>query len=468
MVEGLASNAIESMTPAQEKPFVAQALALMAAQAKVQSEVPTPQGQSSQPLDLPECVTGDTLLKRRKKKKRHGGVYPDDQSDVWEDVPIVDITPGDEILSLNEITGQFQPARVNKLLKKGIQTVFKVKTIRGKSIRTTAEHPYLVRIPTSILTGGVFEIDQSNRIEQLNKDSYVSLTRGDFQFVVKISRYTKRFLYEKSQTNKSTKTFAPLLFARAVVALLRHQRLIPDRLVIDIEYPGYEDSIVEIIRRYHRRIDYDFRSIGKSSPAHIAAYGFGSKRHGQKKSTVIPFEGTIALLHPESTGIRNAHGQVPLLYHSDDALSTKPMWQKVSLLKIGWEVATVDGWEQIISIEKLGQEKVYDIEVESTHNFVGNGIVAHNTMIARSLAASLESAATVKKAFIRHPELFIDKAREIIKSAQTEIQDEINVAQALAHRVSDELADIINTDNARDMTNVVGQISGNGIRSLLR
>ena len=37
---------------------------------------------------------------------------------------------------------------------------------------------------------------------------------------------------------------------------------------------------------------------------------------------------------------------------------------------------------KITSIEYAGEEQVYDIEVEGTHNFVANGIVAHNTYIS--------------------------------------------------------------------------------------
>jgi hypothetical protein len=36
-------------------------------------------------------------------------------------------------------------------------------------------------------------------------------------------------------------------------------------------------------------------------------------------------------------------------------------------------------WDRIVSIEYCGYEHVYDIEVEGTHNFIGNGIFAHNT-----------------------------------------------------------------------------------------
>jgi len=73
-------------------------------------------------------------------------------------------------------------------------------------------------------------------------------------------------------------------------------------------------------------------------------------------------------------------------------------WHKVSNLAVGMEIAVpkdeprspgadFDGsiespsifWDEIVSITPVGREHVYDIEVEGTHNFVGNDIFAHNT-----------------------------------------------------------------------------------------
>jgi hypothetical protein len=48
-------------------------------------------------------------------------------------------------------------------------------------------------------------------------------------------------------------------------------------------------------------------------------------------------------------------------------------------------------WDKIVSIEPLGAEHVYDIEVEGTHNFVANGIIAHNTYVG------VESASPISK-----------------------------------------------------------------------
>ena len=70
-------------------------------------------------------------------------------------------------------------------------------------------------------------------------------------------------------------------------------------------------------------------------------------------------------------------------------------WRKVRHLAPGMEIATHSGrvqhegqsrhgdvqWDDIVSITPVGREEVFDVEVEGTHNFVGNGIYAHNTAL---------------------------------------------------------------------------------------
>jgi len=80
--------------------------------------------------------------------------------------------------------------------------------------------------------------------------------------------------------------------------------LIVFSIILPIEYPAYEEKIIEIIRLFSKEIDINFNKIGKKSQAHLLAYSFGSKREKYKNNAVIPLKGTEAKLHPESTGIR--------------------------------------------------------------------------------------------------------------------------------------------------------------------
>ncbi len=59
---------------------------------------------------------------------------------------IKDIKEGDIVLSLDENSGKLKPAKVNALLDHGIKPIFELKTISGRAINTTAEHPYLVKL----------------------------------------------------------------------------------------------------------------------------------------------------------------------------------------------------------------------------------------------------------------------------------------------------------------------------------
>ena len=71
------------------------------------------------------------------------------------------------ILTLDEKTGHFVWQRVNKLMDKGIKSIVKLTTASGKTIRTTSEHPYLVKPGTPFVfidETGIFEADGSSML----------------------------------------------------------------------------------------------------------------------------------------------------------------------------------------------------------------------------------------------------------------------------------------------------------------
>ena len=52
----------------------------------------------------------------------------------------------------------------------------------------------------------------------------------------------------------------------------------------------------------------------------------------------------------------------------------------------GAEIPTVDGrcpdvcWDEVVSIEALGDKPTFDATIEGTHNFIADGIVVHNSL----------------------------------------------------------------------------------------
>jgi len=61
-------------------------------------------------------------------------------------IPVENVSSGDFVLSLNETSGKIEPAKVNALLDMGKKPIYELSTESGKSINTTAEHPYLVKV----------------------------------------------------------------------------------------------------------------------------------------------------------------------------------------------------------------------------------------------------------------------------------------------------------------------------------
>ena len=83
------------------------------------------------------CVTADTRLRRR--RRRSDGSYEYDEPEV------VDLEAGDEIQSLDEKTGELVWSRVNRVMFMGVKQTYRIVTEDGRTIRTTTEHPYLVK-----------------------------------------------------------------------------------------------------------------------------------------------------------------------------------------------------------------------------------------------------------------------------------------------------------------------------------
>ena len=137
--------------------------------------------------------------------------------------------------------------------------------------------------------------------------------------------------------------------------------------------------------------ELEFGSAGKNSPADSAAYK--ANITGQGVVFKLRVEDYLKAIKKETKGDTspNVGHQVDWLrpfaqtarsrevvYQSEDVMSS--LWVKVKNLKPGQKIMTLDGFEEIKSIKKLGWEEVFDIQIANTHNFVGNGVVAHNTV----------------------------------------------------------------------------------------
>ena len=121
------------------------------------------------------------------------------------------------------------------------------------------------------------EIDQSNKIEQTNKNTIIGLS-NDKTFTVLIKAKEKRKLQEEFRKQGKPRLFVYRTFIAGVVLLLKyaHSENL-SRIIIDQEYFGKERLLksifLEMWSRYFDKIpEVNFERIGKKSGAHNISY----------------------------------------------------------------------------------------------------------------------------------------------------------------------------------------------------
>ncbi|MBI4067057.1 hypothetical protein HY407_01635 [Candidatus Gottesmanbacteria bacterium] len=127
------------------------------------------------------------------------------------------------------------------------------------------------------------EIDQSNRVEETQKDTIIALS-NNIEYTICIRAQTKRELLKILRRKEgSDKLIYINLFVAALVILLRQYRDDIKSIIIDIEYPGKELYIESRLKRllveenFKSSLQIVFKSIGKQSPAHYAAWSVHKK-----------------------------------------------------------------------------------------------------------------------------------------------------------------------------------------------
>lgn len=120
------------------------------------------------------------------------------------------------------------------------------------------------------------EIDQSNKIENLNKDTIIGLSNSKV-FTIRIKRQIKRKLKEEFRRKGQPQLFVFRTFIAGVVLLLRNAGIKEGSIFIDEEYSGNEKILKSMFLEMRARVSEDdlavsFRNIGRKSNAHNISY----------------------------------------------------------------------------------------------------------------------------------------------------------------------------------------------------
>lgn len=129
----------------------------------------------------------------------------------------------------------------------------------------------------------VYEVDQSNKIEQTERDTVLVMSNGT-KFSVVLTRQNKRKLQAIYRDLGEPKVFIYFVFAALLSIAARHSGA-SARIVVDREYLDHEDLIKLKLKKYLKEAGKEylfgnitFGFIGKSSAAHKYASQVAAKK----------------------------------------------------------------------------------------------------------------------------------------------------------------------------------------------
>ena len=139
------------------------------------------------------------------------------------------------------------------------------------------------------------EVDQSGKIEQMNKDTYIAFSNHE-QFCVKVPKKVKQEL--SVGCRKNIKQFTQKMFSISLYYCLKDYLKKKQLIRIDTEYPGWEPFIKrELVRLFPPTIDKEiiqFGQVSKESKAHKLA--IRSFREEEKPNRILSKEDFIKWL----------------------------------------------------------------------------------------------------------------------------------------------------------------------------
>ena len=341
-----------------------------------------------------QCVTGDTLLRRKRRRRRADGTW----EEYWEDVRIDQIQEGDEIQTLNEETGELVVSKIKALMNMGRKEIYTLTTVTGKTIRTTANHPYLVAPEIKPPRLAIF-VDAAN-LEMSAKLLHLTF---DYKNIMKAFPGGRLRYYSVDFATIGQRKFMGYLSSLGVKIITKPLKVITQRHGSNKHKANFDVEIASDAILEKDNYDTIVLFSGDSDFTYTANK---LKNLGKKVVVVAPWRTTGRELRNAASLYLDLyrmpfvnHEKRPLRASQSRFINGKNMltqisplvnggrWTKVSELKKGQMIATVGAggkavYEQIAEIKQTPAEQVYDIEVENTHNFVGNDIVAHNTYIS--------------------------------------------------------------------------------------
>jgi predicted phage terminase large subunit-like protein len=366
-------------------------------------------------LQVVGCLTADTKILK--------------SDGTWTD--IINIKSGDMVFTFD--SGKLATKRVNGMMPQKVDAIYEIKT-KNTTVRANARHPFLVIRPTArwnskrlLLTDIEYTWVPAS---ELKKDDYVVS-------IAQTPTGSEAIELQDGSTYNSSNEFAWLMgFMTGDGWVVAHRKDYIIEFAMGIDEPqnsrvieafkslfGLNPAKIDLIKR---KVTYNSNKVGKL----FKALSF---KHGAKNKDIPAWVFKLPLLHRCEfiKGLLAADGHKDKVgYGNSIEVSSKKLIDDLRLLAMIsdyrpsniyertryikapnspreveahtyhirlWPDASAKnrstfylaakpklpgehfGLQRIVSVTACGEEMVYDLSIEGTHNFIADGLVVHNT-----------------------------------------------------------------------------------------
>ena len=334
-----------------------------------------------------ECVTGDTLVRAGKKEITIKQLYERKFGTHYDRTHNKTL----HLRSVDEKTGFVVPNKMKDVFYKGMADVYEVKTKLGYRIKCTLNHKFLtpdgykalkeLEVGDYVFVNGrpsLLKISDEKLREHYLVDKLVPLEIAemyDVPYSSVIRRLKKLGIFKKRLNDKNKekyfKNHTPESFKKMAETLRRKYRsgelVVWNKGLKASDHPSVK-RMAEVLRKYHHN--------NGSGPLNSNWKGGKNRRYAERLKANIDYcelcyaKGVRLEVHhidgnPENNELSNL---------------IKVCTQCHNLLHHGWHVGKKIIKDEIVSINYVGVEDVYDIEMMPPyHNYIANGFVTHNS-----------------------------------------------------------------------------------------
>ncbi|MBS9395568.1 MAG: replicative DNA helicase [Dolichospermum sp. LBC05a] len=330
------------------------------------------------------------------------------------------------LLTLND-DWKFTFTQPSAFVDDGIKPVFRITTRLGRAIETTITHPFLT-------------IKGWQRLENLQVGNKIAIPRKIDVFGTETIRECEVKLLADSLKNSDDKTIPPIVFKleKSQLSLFLNRLFATDGWATLLNSGQSQLGYCTVSEKLARQIQHLLLRFGIIAALKKRAVKYNNTRRPAWQLDITDalsiknFIAEIGIFGKEAALAKVTEAISQKRYQTNRDLIPVEIWEQIAVAKgsetwrslaqragiksytnihVGkralkrerlWILATaLDNlplqqlansdvyWDEIISIESVGNKQVYDLTIPETHNFIANDICVHNTAFCLNLAHNI-------------------------------------------------------------------------------